>query len=451
MKQDTFFKLIVMLFTLLIGMFIINYNYYLKINYLIWLGTIILIFFVGIYFSWKLKFIQINFYQMVKYLFKKSKNNSKISAFESLSMTLAARIGVGSISGVALAIYIGGPGTIFWMWVSGIIISINTFIESYFGVLFQEKDNDVYKGGPSYYIKKGLLSNKLSYFFAFIMIISYVIGFLPIQANTIIASTSTYINKYITLIVICLGSAYIIFKDVKKIASFSSIIVPIMSILYLLLGAYVILNNINNLDNIIKIIFSSIFNLKSGIAGLLTPIVLGIQRGVFASESGLGTSAIAAATVKDSPFKQAIIQVLGVHFTNFIICTITAFIILNSNYNVIDLASLNGIEITSYAFKYNLGNIGNIILILITILFAFSTIISGYYYGESNLKFLFKKLNKKSIIIFKCIVIFFVYIGGIINSSIIWSIVDSFVVILAIINIYSIYNLFNHIILLPKK
>ena len=366
-------------------------------------------------------------------------------------MTLAARIGVGSISGVALAIYIGGPGTIFWMWVSGIIISINTFIESYFGVLFQEKDNDVYKGGPSYYIKKGLLSNKLSYFFAFIMIISYVIGFLPIQANTIIASTSTYINKYITLIVICLGSAYIIFKDVKKIASFSSIIVPIMSILYLLLGAYVILNNINNLDNIIKIIFSSIFNLKSGIAGLLTPIVLGIQRGVFASESGLGTSAIAAATVKDSPFKQAIIQVLGVHFTNFIICTITAFIILNSNYNVIDLASLNGIEITSYAFKYNLGNIGNIILILITILFAFSTIISGYYYGESNLKFLFKKLNKKSIIIFKCIVIFFVYIGGIINSSIIWSIVDSFVVILAIINIYSIYNLFNHIILLPKK
>jgi len=361
-------------------------------------------------------------------------------------MTLAAQIGVGSIAGVSLAIYLGGPGTIFWMWVSGIIASVNSLVESMLGVLYQEKDyNKVYKGGPSYYIKKGLKSSKLAMLYAVIIILAYIIGFITIQSNTIVNVTSSYIDKYIILAILCITSGYIILKDVKCIAKFSSIIVPIMGIIYILFGLYVFSNNINILGNILMIIIKSAFNLKTGIIGFITSIVLGIQRGIFACESGIGTSAISSATTNEKPKKEGIIQALGVHFTILVICTITSFIILCSDYQVLDIINPNGIEITSYAFTYHAGNVGNIILIIITILFAYSTIISGYYYGESNLKYIFNNISNKKLNIFKFITLILLFIGGIISPTIIWNFVDTLVAFLAIINIYSIYNLFKYV------
>ena len=447
MKKDTFYNIVFMLFAILILSIFINYNMYLTINKYIWFIAIIMLFGGGFYFSYKLNFIQLRLVKIIKYLFKNKTKNGDISTFESVSMTLAAQIGVGSIAGVSLAIYLGGPGTIFWMWISGIITSINSFVESVLGVLFQEKDyNKVYIGGPSYYIKKGLGNHKLAYFYAFLIIISYIVGFITIQSNTIVNVTNTYINKYIVLIILSIISSYIIFKDVKSIAKFSSIIVPIMGLIYFIIGFIIIYNNIDKIGDIFSLIISSAFNIKSGLIGFITPIIIGIQRGIFACESGIVTSAIASSTTNEKPKKEGFIQMFGVYFTILVICTITAFIILLSDYQSLNIINPNGIEITTYAFNYHLGNIGKYILAIVTILFAYSTIISGYYYGESSLKFLVKRCPQIYIILFKLITIILLFIGGIIKPSIIWNIVDSLVAFLAIINIYSIYKLFRYVI-----
>jgi len=424
MKNKNFYKIIIVSFVSIIISSIINYDIYNILNKLIWIIAIFFIFIGGFYFSSKLKFIQVKFITMIKYLLKNKSKKGDISTFESLSMTLAAQIGVGSIAGVSLAIYLGGPGVVFWMWVSGIISSVNSLVESILGVLFQEKDYDnVYKGGPSYYIKKGLKSPKLSLLYAIIILLAYIVGFITIQSNTIVNVTSTYIDKNIVLLVLCITSGYIILKDVKSIAKFSSIIVPVMGIIYILFGVYVIYNNINILDKVISTIISSAFNLKTGIIGFITPIILGIQRGIFACESGIGTSAISSATTHEKPIKEGFMQVFGVHFTVLVICTITALVILCSDYQFLNIANPNGIEITSYAFSHHAGSVGSIILTIVTILFAYSTIISGYYYGESNLKFLFNNISKKNLIIFKLLTVVLLFIGGIISPTIIWNII----------------------------
>ncbi len=445
MRKDTFYKLILSLFLIIVLSLFINYNLYLKFNKYIWFVAIIMLFGGGIFFSYKLNFLQLRIFKIIKYLFKNKNSKGDISTLESVSMTLAAQIGVGSIAGVSLAIYIGGPGTIFWMWISGIITSINSYVESVLGVIFQEKDyNKVYKGGPSYYIKKGLGNNKLAYLYAFLIIVSYIIGFITIQSNTIVNVTSTYVNKYLVLVILSIISSYIIFKDVKSIAKFSSIIVPIMGLIYLFIGMFILYNNIDKLGSMLTLIISSAFNIKSGIIGFITPIIIGIQRGIFACESGIGTSAIASSTTNEKPKKEGYIQTLGVYFTILVICTITAFIILLSDYQTLNIISPNGIEITSHAFNYHLGSVGKYILCLVTILFAYSTIISGYYYGESSLKFLIKGCPKTILFTFKLLTIILLFIGGLIRPSFIWNIVDTLVAFLAIINMCSIYKLFRY-------
>ena len=447
MKKDIFYKFVLSLFIVIVFSLLINYNLYLIINKYIWFVAIIMLFGGGLYFSYKLNFLQLKIFKIIKYLFKNKKSNGDISTFESVSMTLAAQIGVGSIAGVSLAIYLGGPGTIFWMWVSGIITSINSYVESVLGVLFQEKDyNKVYKGGPSYYIKKGLNNSKLAYLYAFLIIISYIVGFITIQSNTIVNVTNTYLNKYIVLVILSIISSYIIFKDVKSIAKFSSIIVPVMGLIYLIIGLLIIYINIAKLRSMLLLIINSAFNIKSGIIGFITPIIIGIQRGIFACESGIGTAAIASSTTHEKACKEGYIQTLGVYFTILVICTITAFIILLSNYQTLNIVNPNGIEITTYAFNYHLGIFGKYILCLVTILFAYSTIISGYYYGESSLKFLINHCPKIIITIFKLLTITLMFIGGILKPSIIWNIVDTLVAFLAIINMYSIYKLFKYVI-----
>ncbi len=401
------------------------------------------------YFTIKLKFSQLNISKIILSLKNNSQNKETINSFESLSMSLAAKIGVGSLAGVALAIYIGGPGSIFWMWISSLLCAINTFSESILGVIYNEKDyGKIYKGGPSYYIKKGLHNKYLAILYAIIIIIAYIAGFLSIQSNTIVTviNTITPIKPIIIVLIIGVLTALVILKGVKQIATFSSKIVPIMGAFYLALGLFIIINNIQIFPSIIKQIIKDAFTIKSAQAGLIGTIIIGIQRGIFATESGLGTSAISSSATNEDPVKQGYTQVLGIHFTTFIICTITAFIILTTNYQSLVLDNINGIEITSFAFQKHLGKLGNITLVTVTILFAFTTIISGYYYGEANLKFLFPKLKKKFLTFFKMITIIIIIIGGIIHATFLWNIVDIFVAFLSIINIYALLSLRKTII-----
>lgn len=418
-------------------------------NKILWAIASSFIIISGIYFSLKFKFIQLNIKKILTSTFIRNKKSKGLSPLSTLMLTLAGKIGVGSIAGVALAIYIGGPGTIFWMWIMALVSASNTFVETYIGILYKEKDEDnIYKGGPSYYIKNGLNKKNLAIFCALLIIICYLVGFIPIQANTITKSINEIItiNPIIIGLILCSLSAFIIFGGIKKISNVSNKIVPAMTFLYLLVAGIIVIKNITIIPNILLTIISDAFNFKPFFTGFISTLIIGIQRGIFANESGLGTGSIASSATSDSdPIKTGYVQMLGIYITTLLICTSTALIIMTSNYNIVNFADINGIEITQYAFTYHLGNIGNIIIFISILFFAFSTILTGYYYIESNLKFFKAKISHKQLIIVKIITIIFLFIGCIISSERLWDIVDCLVAMLAIINIYALVKLHHKI------
>ena len=414
------------------------------INDKLWIILIFLIMIISIYYSFKFHFIQFRFDRMFKYLFKKNIDKDGISSFNTLMLALAGRIGVGSISGVALAIYLGGPGTIFWIWIICILATILTYCETYLGIKYRQKDGKYYKGGPAYYIKNGLNNKLLGSLYAILIIITYVIFFVSIQSNTITkAVTSTFCISPLAMgIILAVITTMIIFGGLKKISDATSKIVPVMSVLYICLAIYIIIVNYSMIPKIFSLIITNALNVKSFISGFIPIMITGVQRGIFSSEAGIGTGSIAASSgTNNNPIEQGYIQMLGIYITAFLICTSTAIIILCSNYSTLTINDPNGIEIATSAFQYHLGSIGNYILILSIILFAFSTVLSGYYYGESSLKYFFNKENSKYVNLLKIITIIVILYGSVASSSFIWAAADLFVCFLAMINIYAIFKL----------
>ena len=412
--------------------------------------SIILLLGGGLYFSIKLSFPQFKWKRLFKG-FKEVENNS-ISPFKSLMMSLAARIGVGSIAGIALAIYIGGPGTIFWIWITGIITSVNTFCESYLGAKYQTKDKNGFRGGPYYYIEYGLNKKKLARIYALLIIIAYIVGFMTIQANTISVSISNYyhLNIKIIAIILIIVSYLSISRGLKTIINITSKIVPIIGISYIILSLIIIINNIKLIPCILINIITSAFNFKSIASSFIPTFIIGIIRGAFSTEAGLGTGSIATSTTYTrNKVNLGLIQILGIYFTVFIICTSTALIILTSNYEHLIINNINGIELTQYALNYHLGKYGSIVLLLSIIFLAYSTIIAGYYYGESSVNYLCK--SKIAVCLLKLLTIILLYLGSIINSRVLWNIVDILVEILAIVNMYSILKMRRQIIFDYKR
>lgn len=411
------------------------------INNFLWsIATVILVL-SGIYFSYKLNFIHLNIFKVLKSLKNNNKNNTGISPFSSLMVSMGGCIGVGSLAGISIAIFKGGVGTIFWILISCLIMAPNSIAENTLAVFYHEKNNNNYIGGPAYYIKNGLGYKKVAFLYSIIVCIAYLFGFLTIQSNTISSSITNFYNipNYIIGIIIGVVSFIIIKNGIKGIASFSKIFVPLMGMIYLFVIFLIVIKNINMIPNIILSIVNNAFNTTSLKYGVLSSFIIGIQRGIFASEIGSGTTAIASGSSNiNNPFKQGLISVIGVYFIIFIICLGTALIILTSDYNPINYSNINGIEITLNSLVYHLGNGGNIVLYFSLIAFSFSTIISGYYYVEANLKFIFRKISDKHILILKIITCFLLIIATIVNSNYIWNISDILVAILVIINIFCI-------------
>lgn len=414
---------------------------------MIWLVATSLIIINGIYFTFKLNFAQFRFIKMFKSLLIKNKNKDTIKPFESLMMVLAGRIGVGSIAGIAISIYYGGIGSIFWMWISSILGASLTFIETSLGMIYQKKDTkSICKGGPSFYIKYGLNNKLLGNIYAIIILISDIVGFISIQTNTITHSIQEIVNidSKIIGVVLSILVIIIIVGGAKRIANFSSKMVPTMTLLYLFVCFIIIVININKIPNIFITIIKSAFEFKSLGGGVLGSVVIGIQRGIFSSEAGIGTGAIAAAATEtltqEEKLAQGYTQMLGVYITTFLICTSTALILLTTNISNLNFNNFNGIELVQIAFTKHLGTIGNYFVFLIIFLFAFTTILSSYYNGESSLKYFIDKPRKllKLLKLFTCFSIMF---GALSNSNIIWNFIDAFVGILAIINIYAIIKL----------
>lgn len=401
----------------------------------------------GIYFTTKLKGVQFHLKDMFKGF--KVKKKSEISPFQTLMMALAARIGVGSLAGIALAIHLGGIGTIFWIWITTFLTVPNAFAESCLGVIYREKDGKYHKGGPAFYIEKGLAKKNLAKGYAILIIIAYITGFLTIQSNTIATSLKETLNfePLITGVALAIISGTIIMKGVKGISNATGKLVPIMGAIYLVLTTIVLINNITIIPEIIFAIIKEAFNIKSAGFGIITTLMIGLERGIFATEAGLGSGAIASsASDSNNPVGQGLIQILGIYFTTFVICTGTALMILTTNYQELILSNINGIEITQYAFQFHLGNFGSQMLSLIILFFAFSTILTGYYYGEINLKFLYRGITEKHLFILKVVTVLLLIWGSIASAAFLWSLVDILVALMAIINMYAVFSLRKDII-----
>jgi len=396
-------------------------------------GIIVLVI-SGIYFSFKLKFKHFNMIKAVKTMLKNSNNG--ISSFQSLCISLASKIGVGSLAGVVLSIYVGGVGSIFWMWIITLICSSNTMVESILSIKYRKKkDNNLYEGGPFYYMDK--IKNRLGIVYALIFVIAYIGGFLPIQSNTIskVVTEIIPVSPFIIGIIIVTLTSLVIFKGVKEIANVVSKLVPFISIVYIATCLVIVISNIVLIDDVILFIIREAFNVKSFVTGF----TVGTIKSVFSTEAGLGTAAIAASSSSNAnEEEEGLVQVFGINFDTFIVSTLTAFVVILSPYTSLNITNINGIEITRYAFVYHLGSIGGLILTITIILFAFSTIIGGYYYGEIALKYITQKENTT---LLKIVTIILLLLSTIISPNIIWNLIDKFIVVLALLNTFALFLL----------
>lgn len=388
------------------------------ISSVLWFVTTLMIIFIGIYLSFYLKFPQLKVSNFVN-LFRKNDNNS----LKLLNLSLAGKIGVGSISGIAIAIIVGGKGALLWVWLSSIVLSIITYSETILGIKY---------GSPKEYMRYQLKNKKLSNIYSILIIIIYLVAFILIQSNTIIISfESTFnVDKIFIIVFLLLIIFLSINKDVNRISNIVSLIVPVMGFIYIIIGFIVIINHSNVIPSIIADILRDSFSFKS-ISTI--PIIIGFERAIFCNEAGMGTTSMIASLSKNKDYKvDTAIQVLGTYFISLVVCTISAFIILTTNYELFDINNINGIEIVTYAFYYHFDNIGPIILSLITFLFAYSTIITSYYYG---------KINLKRDTLSKFIVIIMVLVSTIIEPNRIWQFIDILISLVTIINLVSIFKL----------
>lgn len=427
---------IIILIILSIIFNLFNYTYFTKLLSITWYIASILIMYSSIKYSYKYKFIQLKISKLIEAIKSKSKNN--ISPLSSLCISLAAKIGVGSLSGIALCLYYGGLGAIFWLCIISLIIPINTYLECILGIKYREKEGNKYYGGPSYYILKCLNNKKLAILYSILTIVTYSGLFLSIQSNTIANAVSYFnINSIFIVAILSISTLIIVLLGLKGISKVNSILVPVMLLLYIILGIYIIFSNYSVLSSIFIKVIKEAFNLKS----IIPAFLIGMQRSIFITESSLGTSAISASSCDNEPEKQAMLEVLGIHIITFIVCLTTFLIIATTDYQTLSFTNLNGIELVLHAFNYHFGSSGPVLLVVITILFAFSTIISSYFFGETSLNILTK--NKYLNNIYKILFILIIIISCYIKPSILWNLCDYFIALLAIINISSIIKIYK--------
>ena len=423
------------------------------LEHIIWSYLAIpILLFVSLIFTFYFQGVQFRFKKMIQCLTKKS-SNSSVSSFQSFTMALAARVGVGSLAGVALGIYIGGPGSVFWMWISALITAAASFVESTLAQLYKKRDGDIYIGGPAYYIEYGMHQKGFAVIYAFIIVLTYTFGFSAIQANTIATSFRDVLSipPLLTGVGLALITSMIIFGGASTIAKMTSKIVPIMALFYIGIGLFVMITHFDYIPTFFMTIFQDAFQPSPLIGGtVMYTIIIGIKRGVFSNEAGMGSGAHAAAvTNSDNPTDQGYIQSFGVYVTTLFICTITAFLIMVTNAVEVGTTHSNGIELTQYALTELFGPIGGVILAISIFFFAFSTILTGYFYGECNVKYLCK--NEKILYPVRMIVLIVILISSIGSASLIWSLVDLGVALTATINVMALCYLAKEVKVIMKK
>ena len=424
-------------------MFIIDF-----LNNILWSYVVIYgLLGIGIYFTWKTGFIQFRYLkEMTRVVFEKtpeSKPGEKpISAFKSFCIGSATRIGTGNLAGVAVAITLGGPGAVFWMWIVGLLGGATSFIESTLAQVYKVKDQEkpgTFRGGPAYYISKGLNKKSLGIIFAILIALTFGLIFNSVQSNTISAAFESAFgfNTAITGIVLAILSGLIIFGGIHRIANFTSVVVPIMAVLYIVIALIVLVLNISQLPAVLSLIVSSAFGLEQAVGGGIGAAIMhGVRRGLFSNEAGMGSAPNAAATAHVShPAKQGFIQTLGVYIDTIVVCTATAFIILVST-DIYNSGTYEGINLLQASLSEQIGSWASIFIAIAIFLFAFSSIIGSYYYGETNIQFI--KDNKAILYVYRFATMGFVMLGAVAGLGFVWEVADLFMALMTVINLIGI-------------
>ena len=430
-----------------------------QVNDAIWgyvlIGALVL---CGLWFTWKTKGVQFRMVgEMIRLLTdsatsgtiqfdEKNESHKHISSFQAFAVSVATRVGTGNLAGVATAIAVGGPGAVFWMWVIALIGAATAFVESTLGQLFKKRNKDHFIGGPAYYIEKGLHQKWMAYTFAILLTITFGLSYNSIQSNTICGAMHEAFgwSPLAVGVVIAALALLIVFGGIHRIANVSAVLVPLMAIGYFLLVVVVIIMNIHLIPHVLKAIITDAFGLRQGAGGMLgATIMIGVKRGLFSNEAGKGSAPNVAATATVThPVKQGLIQALGVFTDTLLVCSCTAFVILLSG--LYDTTALNGIALTQASLGAEIGAAGPTFIAVAILLFAFSSIIGNYYYGEANIRFMTS--NNTVITIYRiCSGGVMVIFGAMVSLDMVWNLGDFCMALLTACNLIAIVALGKYV------
>lgn len=407
---------------------------------------------VGLYYSIRLRFPQFRYAKDISHVIKKNlKSDSNVSGFAALATAVGGQVGTGSLVGVATALVAGGPGAIFWMWMTALLGMIITFAETVLGQVYRVKLEDgTYRGGPAYYVRFGLKSKVMSVITAFFYIIGVGLCIAFMQTNSIAQALTgvSNINPLYIGIVITIIAAIVTIGGVKRLTDISSKIVPVMAGLYILAVLFILITNITKVPAMLADIFKGAFGIKQVFAGLggytiMQAFRFGVARGLFSNDAGNGIAGImhASADVKH-PAEQGFLGMFGTFVTTIIICTLTAFAIMLTG--VLGNGS-DGIVLVQDAFQSQLGNIGRWMIFFAMLMFGFTTLIADLFYGETNVLLIFKDKAKIPLWIYRIIAFAMFIISTQLELDVVWGIIDVFVGIIVFINVISLFLLFKKV------
>ena len=371
-------------------------------------------------------------------------HHKHISSFQAFAVSLSSRVGTGNLAGVASAIFVGGPGAVFWMWVMALFGAATAFMEATLAQLFKRRGEESFYGGPAYYMQHGLGRRWMGILFAALMIFTFGLSNQIVQSNTLCTAISDAAGWDIRWVAatLTLMTLIIIFGGIQRIARFCAVVVPFMAVGYLLLAIYIMAVHISHVPEVLALIVKSAFGWHQAAGGAVGIAVMqGIRRGLFSNEAGEGSAPNAAATAAIShPVKQGLLQSFGVFVDTIVICTCTALIILLSGlYN----GEHDGILLTSRAMSHHLGSMGAWYLTAAIILFAYSTIIANYFYGETNVRFITEK--PWALLAFRLASGVTVMAGGLMTLQQSWSIVDLAMGLITIVNLIAVILLSRYV------
>ena len=396
---------------------------------------------IGLYFTIRTRAVQLRMIpEGIRVVKEKRMDKDSMSSFEALMISTASRVGTGNIAGVATAIVAGGVGAVVWMWIIAIVGGASAFVESTLAQVYKEKDGKIFKGGPAYYIEKAMHARWLGVLFAISLILTYAFGFNGLQAQTIASSFEVFVPNFhqskapmVIGIVLAIFAAIAFFGGTKAISKITSVLVPLMAILYIVLGLAIFIVNLGELPGIIRIMFEEAFDFQAifgGFAG--SCVVAGIKRGLFSNEAGMGSAPNAAAAADVShPAKQGLVQVLSVFIDTLVICSSTAFTVMMTSDSIME-SGLDGAPLVQAGFETLFGSAGLIIFTFAMCLFAFTSVIGNYFYAEANIKFISD--NKVVMEIFRALAVLMVFIGAQYSLATAWNIADVLMGVMTTIN-----------------